>query len=647
MSKFPSRFSALALAVVACCQMGQASAAAPTYSVTWLGFLDAGDTMSYARDINASGQVVGSSELPPPSNGYNGKTRGFLWTQQSGMTSLGQFPECAAQPCYSSDANGNTWNDNVIPWAIGATGSVVGDANGPGGYEHAFLYSAASGMTAPLGVPVGRNNGASGINGLGDLVGHMGGDWATGTSGLEVGYLYKADGTLLTLPVIGGSAAMYAYDINDAGLIVGGSSYQMPPDGINPPGTITYGYRPTLWEKGQNGQYSGRVLPGFGTATGWNFAHSVNASGQVVGYMQLPDDYHAFLYNNGTVTDLGCGMAEDINAAGTVVGGDASAFMYYQGARYDLNALVTNKAAADSIAYASGINDSGWIAGAGIHNGKTEAFVLIPDGGASTAQPSAPCPGTTPPPPPPQGADLSVTLTDAPDPVAVGATLTYTITVVNNGADTAAAVNVSDVLPANVAFSSSTASQGGCAGGASVSCDLGDLASGATATIQIAVQPTAGGTLSNTASASSSTTELNPADNSATATTTVSTPTGGTGSADLAVSVVDEPDPVVAGGELVYIVKVRNKSAVAASGVVLTMKLPAGVSLPEISGATCTGTGTLTCNLGTVKAKGSKEVEFMVVTQAAGILKGSATVTSATTDPIPANNTASATTTVQ
>lgn len=632
MNKFPSRLSALALACGALLQTAPTFAAAPGYSVTWLGYLDNADIQSYARDINASGQVVGSS-----STGLNGRTRGFLWTQQSGMASLGQFPECATQPCYSSDANGNTWNDNVIPWAIGATGSVVGDANGPGGYEHAFLYSAASGMTAPLGVPAGRNNGASGINGLGDLVGHMGGDWATGTSGLEVGYLYKADGTLLTLPVIGGSTAMYAYDINDAGLIVGGASYQMP--GIN-----ANGYRPTIWEKNQNGQYSARILPGFETATYWNFAHAVNASGQIVGYMQT-DTYHAFLYDNGTVTDLGCGMAEDINAVGTVVGGDASAFMYYQGARYDLNTLVSNKAASDSIGYASGINDSGWIAGWGIHNGKTEAFVLIPDGSVSAAQPSAPCLGTTPP-PPPQGADLSLTLTDAPDPVTVGSTLTYTLTVVNNGADTAVAVNVSDTLPANVAFSSATASQGACAGGASVSCDLGDLASGATATIQIAVLPTTAGILSNTASASSLSTELNPADNSATATTTVSTPTGGSGSVDLAVSLVDEPDPVMAGGELVYIAKVSNKSAVAAGGVVLTMKLPAGVSLPEVSGATCTGTGTLTCNLGTLKAKGSKEVEFMVVTQAPGTLKGSASVAGASTDPKPANNSAKATTTV-
>lgn len=45
-------------------------------------------------------------------------------------------------------------------------------------------------------------------------------------------------------------------------------------------------------------------------------------------------------------------------------------------------------------------------------------------------------------------ADVTVQMTDSPDPVRVGSTLTYTITVRNNGPDMAAGVTLTDTLPA-------------------------------------------------------------------------------------------------------------------------------------------------------------------------------------------------------
>jgi len=47
-------------------------------------------------------------------------------------------------------------------------------------------------------------------------------------------------------------------------------------------------------------------------------------------------------------------------------------------------------------------------------------------------------------------ADLSLTKTDAPDPVGVGNNLTYTLTAANAGPSDAQAVVVTDTLPANV-----------------------------------------------------------------------------------------------------------------------------------------------------------------------------------------------------
>ena len=49
-------------------------------------------------------------------------------------------------------------------------------------------------------------------------------------------------------------------------------------------------------------------------------------------------------------------------------------------------------------------------------------------------------------------ADLSIAKTDSPDPVAAGQSLTYTVSVVNNGPDAAGNTTVTDTLPPGVSF---------------------------------------------------------------------------------------------------------------------------------------------------------------------------------------------------
>src|SRR4029077_16301693 len=83
---------------------------------------------------------------------------------------------------------------------------------------------------------------------------------------------------------------------------------------------------------------------------------------------------------------------------------------------------------------------------------------------------------------PPPSADLSLSKTDSPDPVTVGATLTYTLTVANQGPDDASGVSLSDPLPAGGGFLSASSSQGSCGEAAAVvTCDLGTIATGANA----------------------------------------------------------------------------------------------------------------------------------------------------------------------
>src|SRR6266849_2026694 len=85
-------------------------------------------------------------------------------------------------------------------------------------------------------------------------------------------------------------------------------------------------------------------------------------------------------------------------------------------------------------------------------------------------------------------ADLAVSQVAAPSPVGAGTNITYTITVTNAGPDLAAAVTLTDTIPAQVAYVSSST---GCTElGGVVTCDLGGLAGSGSATVTIVVSTT-------------------------------------------------------------------------------------------------------------------------------------------------------------
>jgi uncharacterized repeat protein (TIGR01451 family) len=123
-------------------------------------------------------------------------------------------------------------------------------------------------------------------------------------------------------------------------------------------------------------------------------------------------------------------------------------------------------------------------------------------------------------------ADISVTNADAPDPIKKDKQLTYTITVRNDGPYAATGVTLTDPLAARVELASAKTTQGSCkpakAGQVvTVSCSLGSLAPGSSATVTIVAKRLQAGTLTNTATGrAASPGDPNPANNSATATTT-------------------------------------------------------------------------------------------------------------------------------
>jgi len=199
-----------------------------------------------------------------------------------------------------------------------------------------------------LGFVLGLAGGAgAGMIDLGDLGGGSSRGTAINNAGQIVGYstitpygathafLYE-DGVMTDL----GSGA--PNDINDSGQIVG----------------------PGLYD---NGAWIN--LGGLGGLLNTSAAFAINNAGQIVGAAYL--DYfhaHAFLYDNGKMTDLGTlggdwSQAYDINNSGQIVGfsQDASgyehAFLYENGKMTDLGTL------GGLASWATSINDSGQVVG--------------------------------------------------------------------------------------------------------------------------------------------------------------------------------------------------------------------------------------------------------------------------------------------
>ncbi len=139
-------------------------------------------------------------------------------------------------------------------------------------------------------------------------------------------------------------------------------------------------------------------------------------------------------------------------------------------------------------------------------------------------------------------ADLSVTKVAAPERVVVGENLIYRIVVTNAGPNIATGVIVTDTVPTGAAFVAAGTTQGTASeSGGVVTATLGELASGATATVTIIVRPTATGTLSNVASVAGEQPDPNPDNNTTPPVLTPVDPTPVEPTADLSVTKVAVP----------------------------------------------------------------------------------------------------------
>jgi uncharacterized repeat protein (TIGR01451 family) len=252
--------------------------------------------------------------------------------------------------------------------------------------------------------------------------------------------------------------------------------------------------------------------------------------------------------------------------------------------------------------------------------------------------------------PPDDIADLQVTKSDSPDPVLVGETVTYTVTVLNNGPDAAANVVLTDTLPAGVTFISAT--DGAVPVNGVLTYNVGALAAQQSRTVTIVVRADTPGQITNTASASADQDDPDSANNTGiTATTDVLDPPE-TADTDVEVEKTAAATSVKPGAQIVYTIAVSNLGAADAADVVLRDLLPAHtrfVSFAAAAGWTVQQpqagqTGAVSATLPNLAAGASATFELVVRlrpnTPLRTMVRNTAEVTIASDDINPDNDTA-------
>ncbi|MBU0457897.1 DUF11 domain-containing protein, partial [Patescibacteria group bacterium] len=242
-------------------------------------------------------------------------------------------------------------------------------------------------------------------------------------------------------------------------------------------------------------------------------------------------------------------------------------------------------------------------------------------------------------------ADLSISKT-CPANVMQGNTVSYTLETTNHGPNTATNVVVADVIPAGLTFNSGASSVNCIQQGGSILCNNFSLTNGSSRsfTVVFNVSPTytCGGSIQNTATVSTSTTDPNSSNNkSLTVSTTVNCPIP---EADLSVSKTGN-SVVTQGGTISYSLTATNHGPNPAQNVVVADQIPAGLTFNSgASSVNCIQQGgSILCNNFSLNNGASRNftVAFDVSPSytCGGTILNRATVSTSVTDPVSSNNT--------
>ncbi|MDJ0826439.1 MAG: autotransporter domain-containing protein [Rhodobacter sp.] len=255
--------------------------------------------------------------------------------------------------------------------------------------------------------------------------------------------------------------------------------------------------------------------------------------------------------------------------------------------------------------------------------------------------------------------DVSVSKDDGVTSATPGDSVIYTIVAANAGPSDDPSVAFNDTFPGNLSCTYSSVAAGGATGNSASATPAASItdtlslpaSSSVTYTATCAIDPSATGTLSNSATATASINDLVPTNNSAADTNTVLTP-----SADVSVSKTDGVTSAIPGGSLTYTIVAANAGPSNDPSVVFADTFPSELSCTygSVAGGGATGnssSGTPVSGIAdglSLPAGGSVTytVACDIAASATGTLNNSASVIGSVSDPVPGNNTAADTDTL-
>ena len=372
----------------------QAPPPPPTYTLTDLGPLNITAAPSGATALNLSGRVTGfrTENFPSPVCFASAANRAFLWDQTTNppYTELGTLSGAAS-----------------AGYGINSSGQIVGTADicvNNASVQRAFIWQNGVMTALDPSTTSTTYSAAFALNTNGDVAGYVNN---LNNSGLGYQPVVWKGGTAAGLTILAPLGCQFApncqgkaFAINDSGQAAGWNY-----------GAFVRGYQhAVMWDS--NGQPTD--LGSFGGFYN-DQANAINSKGVVVGYSQLdptitPSTIHAFLWQNGTLTDLGTipgidpiygnasitdnnSSAWGINSKGDVVGISAAspnavsvagnggrAFLYTNGQMYDLLSRLAPGTNWTRLEAAWAINDNGQIVGVGFDPAQQEhGFLLTPN----------------------------------------------------------------------------------------------------------------------------------------------------------------------------------------------------------------------------------------------------------------------------